>query len=178
MTMELIATQTVGSGGGNLTFSSIPQTFDHLYVEISARLTGPYTGDFIVATVNGYSNGHYSSIFRSESSSRSSSRQGNTSFWLIGQIIDGGIVANWFGTSNFYLPDYAITGNKTLSFESGSRANTTSNSVTSIGGGYLNQTGAITTLAIYGANAQMAQYSTVSLYGIKKGSGGGTPSTT
>lgn len=178
MTMELIATQTVGAGGGNITFSSIPQTFTDIFIEMSVRSGAAQNFDFGMLTINGYGNGHYTRELRVENTTRNAGSWGNTSWFIIGMFPGASQPANWFGTTTVMFPNYSITGNKTMNAESGSRANATGSSVTMISGGYQNQTAAITSLTIFAASASLAQNSTVSLYGITKGSGGGTPATT
>ena len=57
---ELIETQVLGSDVYSITFSSVPQTYKHLQIRLTARCTASgSTGDWLSIRFNGDSSGNY-----------------------------------------------------------------------------------------------------------------------
>jgi hypothetical protein len=175
MTLSLIETKTLGSTTASLVFSSIPQTFTDLLVVISARSTRTgNVGDDLTVVVNsitsGYSgrgldgNGSSISVFTDDGA-------GNK-FRFLCIISAAGSTANLFSNSTIYIPNYAGSTNKSFSFD-----NVVENDSTfgyqRFCSGLLSNTAAITQLTFDPDNGDLVAGSTISLYGITKGSSGG-----
>ncbi len=168
-TYTAIATVTVGSGGAaNIEFTSIPATYTDLVVKISARSAQAGNSNNCVVEFNGSGGTAYSVRFlygdgsAAASASRSSQAKAD-----IGFNSANSATANTFGNIELYIPNYAGSNNK--SFSSDGVAETNAASVLSgLFAGLWSNTAAITSLKIFDFDsANLAQYSTATLYGIK-----------
>lgn len=177
MTMTLIATSTVGSGGAaSIDFTSIPQTGTDLLVIHSLRSGGTWSIPSV--RMNGdttYSNYTTRTLWGSGTAAGSETNTGdNGGFGLMSISSD---TASTFGSTSVYIPNYSGTTAKSWSVD-GVREN--NSSVNGASGQYLvavrwSGTAAISSLVVWNPGAGgFAQYSTVSLYTITKGSGGAT----
>jgi hypothetical protein len=174
MTMTLISTITVGSGGASsIDFNSIPGTYTDLQVLVSARF-----GNSQVATVtwiqfNGSTSNQSSRMLNGNGSGASS----YTDTKIFGQSNGANATANTFGNTSFYIPNYAGSTNKAMSID-GVAENNASNAFQELVAGLWSNTSAITSITLkeYNGTGTFAQDSTASLYGITKGSGGATVS--
>jgi hypothetical protein len=175
MTMTLISTTTVGSGGATeITFSSIPQTYTDLYLVVSARSTGSTTNETVILKFNGVTTNQTSRSLLGDGGSASSPAYSNL---LIRDIPGASSTSNTFGSSSIYIPNYAGSTNKSVSVDHVNENNSTNAYFQDIFAGLWSSTAAITSVT-YKPNdgGNLAQYSTASLYGILKGSGGATVS--
>ena len=77
-----------------------------------------------------------------------------------------------------FIKNYTSAVNKAVSFDTSYcfAGGSSSSRGNRFAGGYWNQNTAVTKISIFGANTNFAANSTVSLYGIKTGSGGATVS--
>jgi hypothetical protein len=179
-TMTLIASSTVGAGGaGSIDFTSIPQTYTDLLVKVSGRDGRASVGGFLYVKFNNSSTGYANSIWL-----RGLGNSVNSDLDYAGTRINLNFVntgtsatASTFGNVEIYVPNYALTtANKLVSVDGVTENNATSafDIITATG---WNNTSAITQLTLYPTDAtNFAQYSSASLYGILKGSGGATVS--
>ena len=169
---DSIATTTVGVGGvSSVTFSSIPQTYTHLQIRAITRDTGGTSanggvfqvqfnsdntsGSYRTHSMIGYGNGTTSS-FTTASSNRI----------LIYGTVYSTVAANVFGANIVDILDYTNTNkNKVVRNLSGWDDNSTGESAG--GGGMWINTSAVTSVTVYMFNANLAQYSSIALYGIK-----------
>lgn len=176
MTMTLISTTTVGAGGAStISISSIPQTYTDIEIVFSGRTT--YSGattDFCRLTFNG-STSSYSGIYlRGNGSSVQTSTIQSTNIRV--DVPSSTAVSNTFGNAQFYVPNYAGSSNKSVSVDYVTEDNNSTSYLYLIAGLWSNSAG-ITSVSIDSGNgANFVQYSTMSIYGITKGSGGATPS--
>jgi len=166
MSLKLIATTTVGSGGAaNITFSSIPQTYTDLMLVVSVRQsTG---GDGYISFNSSTSNFSRRDLYATGSSAASSSASDN----YIGNIGDSTYTANTFSSNQIYIPNYAGNIAKSYSVESLNENNATV-AYMRILAGLWDNTAAITSIALSPATGNLIQHSSASLYGITKGSDG------
>lgn len=176
MSMKLISTTTVGSGGAaSVEFTSIPQTYTDLLLRISARANeGSSYGDSIIVKPNGStSNQSFTRLYGLGSGSPVSDTGSN---WrTIGASTT--LTANTFGNSDFYIFNYAGNANKSA-FSDGVSENNGTNGFLMILGYLWSDTTAITSLTITANTTYtIQQHSTFSLYGITKGSDGVTTAT-
>lgn len=164
---QLIETQTVGAGGvASITFSALPQTFTDLvvvYSGIEAGLSISFN-----SITSGYSRrylyGTGSSVASGSGSSESAFNAAFTYWGAAGELVSG----------QAYIPNYAGSTNKTISVDMITERNAT-NSMQQIFAGTLANTAAITSVTLTGLGT-IPQYSTASIYGLLKGSGGATAS--
>lgn len=172
MTMQLVSTVTVGAGGAAaIEFTSIPQTATDLVVVMSIRNGSSNTsigGRAFNVKFNSSSTSFTARYLLGNGSAASSGT--NFYFW------QGGLDDSGFGNGQIYVPNYAGSTNKSFSIDSVSETNATGAEM-NIGAYLWSNTAAITSLSIQPAiTGNVGQYSTASLYGITKGSGGATVS--
>lgn len=177
MTMTLISTTTVGSGGAaNITFSSIPQTATDLYIVVSGRSERNLAFDNIqIRPNNSTTNGSYRRLYGTGSATGSDVNSGSTI--IGGYISDASNTANTFGSVSIYIPNYAGSTYKSISSDSVSENNATA-ARQALAASLWSDTAAITSIVLLlpESGNNFAQYTTASLYGITKGSGGATVS--
>lgn len=172
--MELIQTVTVGSGGATqMEFASIPATYTDLLLVISARSGS--AGDTLWARFNNdTSNACTTRWLVGDGSSASSSNSGGNTFIRLGTITSGD-TANTFNNFQMYVPNYAGSDQKSVSVDAVNENNATT-AYQRITAGIWPVTSAITNIIISNNGASISEYSSASLYGILKGSGGATVS--
>jgi hypothetical protein len=165
-----IATQYVSASSvSTLTFSNIPQNYEHLQVRIFSRSTRGYTGNAIdgitIQSNLGYlGNSHY---LLGDGGSVSA----GTSYPLIFFPDDGGALSGNYGSGIVDILDYSNTNkNKTLRALIGFDNNSGSlNGTIAVNSGFWNSTSAITSLTFsYAYGGDIKQYSHIALYGIKR----------
>jgi len=153
---ECIAQVIVGAGGASvISFTSIPQTYTDLLINLSVRRDNAYDRRVLQMTFNGASSGY--------------SDRG----YLGGQL-GGGVnittydvpaangVANTFSSNTIYIPNYTSSSYKSVSIES------LGDQYFDMTGGLSNVTSAITTISFdTGQGGNWVQNSSAYLYGIK-----------
>lgn len=166
----LIQTVTVGAGGAaSIDFTSIPGTYTDLVLVASLReATGTqWTSNILF---NGVATNQSERYLRGNGASAISNSQS------VIQTIDNGsdATSNTFNNQIVYIPNYAGSTNKSVSSESVGETNATT-AYSRISASLWSSTAAITSITIKVSNStNFAQYSTASLYGVLKGSGGAT----
>ena len=156
-----ISTVTVGAGGAStIDFTSIPSTYTDLVILCSLRNSG--TSSDVYITLN---------------SANGSDR------WLYGYgsgvgsitnakiYVEGGIssqTASTFSNSKVYIPNYnSSTTYKSVSIETVTENNATTNVITLLNAGLYSSNTAITSLSLVNTSGTFVQYCTATLYGIK-----------
>lgn len=175
-TMTKIASIQVGAGTTyGFDFSNIPQTFTDLLVLVSARSTGNEI--YLAAALNDNGSSVYSHKYLngSGSSVASFSMSSFSYFTHFGSIASSSYTSNTFANSSIYIPNYTSASHKSISIDSVTENNATT-SYQAIIAPLFASTSPITKVYITGNSANLAQYSTATLYGILKGSGGATVS--
>jgi hypothetical protein len=163
-TYEAIATVTVGSGGAaNIEFTSIPGTYTDLAVKLSGRSTTSDADMYISYNSN---TSNYSRRVLRGNGSAASSTSGSDRY--IGTIDSSGETASTFANWEIYVPNYAGSNNKSYSIDSVYENNATQ-AFQYLVSGLWSDTSAITSIKLeFIAAGTFAQYSTATLYGIKK----------
>lgn len=166
-----IASVTVGSGGAaSIDFSSIPGTYTDLCLKVSARDARAVVASSIVLQINGStaSSGSYRRIYGDGTSAFADGDTGGTTVQS-GHSDGNNATANTFGNVEIYIPNYAGTStNKSFSSDGVAETNATTTFMSMVAGLWAN-TAAITQVTIKPATAvNFLQYSTATLYGIKK----------
>jgi len=166
-----IATTTVGSGGAsNIEFTSIPQTYTDLVIKYSLRVTASSVapdGLGIQFNNDTASNYKYLQLYGTGNSG-AGSNSGTTAFQFGGQLPGATATSSTFGNGEIYIPNYTSSTYKSASADS----------VTENNGAQANQNivanlwqsnSAITSIKLYDlGSTNFVQYSTATLYGIKK----------
>jgi hypothetical protein len=164
---QLISTQVLGSSASSVTFSSIPQTFKHLQLRMTARAaTGGYSqgnvGIKINATTSVYS---YHGLYGQGSSVNSWGYANQTNVDQLSWMPGSTATASSFGAYVMDFLDYAnTTTNKTVR-SLGGHVSSADKAIVLSSANY-RATSAITTLEIIQTDAfQYATGSRFSLYG-------------
>ena len=171
MTMELIQTTTLGTATATIEFSSIPQTFTDLFVSVSLRTNNE-------PDANGY--GLAQVAFNGLTTNRSNRRLlGSGGF--VGSFATGDLsilvsgntnTSNTFGNANIYITNYASAVAKSISIDSVTENNSTTAWLAIVAGLY-NSTAALTSISFTALSSGLfVADSSISLYGITKGSDG------
>jgi hypothetical protein len=164
MTMTLIQTVTLGTAAASIEFTSIPQTFTDLLVLSSCRTVGSFANADI-GIIRPTNN------FRHLTGNNGAVGSANiTSYVFIGATTAALATANTFGNSSCYIPNYTSSNAKVFSTD-GVSENNGAPSEARIAASLSTDTSAITSLTISSATNLVAD-STISLYGITKGSDG------
>lgn len=169
---ESIQTVTVGSGGASsVTFSSIPSTYQHLQIRGIGRtnIGGASVLDNVVLQFNGVTTTTYDVHFlngngTSAGSGNSTTRDNAIFLRATGDVATSGS----FGVAVCDILDYANTSkNKTIRSLSGYDNN--GNGELFLWSGLWRNTAAISSITIFqnGNTANLVQYSSFALYGIK-----------
>lgn len=161
-TFEKIAFTEVGAGGAaNIDFSSILTSWTDLAILVSARSTT--SGDIFNLSFNG-STSSFSGIYlyweNTTANSGSLARYG-------GRVNTSSTTASTFSNTLIYIPNYAGSTNKSYSSDSVSENNAAAAPGSLIAGLWSN-TSAINQITLTPNTGNFAQYSTATLYGIKK----------
>jgi len=170
-TMTLISSVTVGAGGASsIDFTSIPSTYTDLVVKLSARTTRSSIIDYGAMRFNSDSGSNYVAVYMYGfgTGTPTSSTNGNATQLEIPNTLDGDTAtANTFCNVEIYIPNYAGSTQKSVSFDGVSENNAT-NAITLLQAGRWTGTSAISSMTIYSANGfNFKQYSTAYLYGVK-----------
>lgn len=163
-TFTLISSVSVGAGGAaDITFSSIPSTYTDLVLCLTGRFSSG--AGFSLISLNGSSANFSNRILEGNGSAASSFVNGSTNY--AGALDGSGDTANTFSNTQYYIPNYAGSTNKSISFEAVMENNGTTAYIDA-GALLWSNTAAITSikLATHTA-ANYAQYSTAYLYGVK-----------
>jgi hypothetical protein len=171
MTMTLIETKTLGSAQAQIVFTAIPQTFDDLVVKLSLRAaTG--TGHYLDIEMD--FNGESARAYRSLYAIGTTAASGFGSFNIVAGANGNGSTANTFSNAEVYVPNYTSTAIKSLSCD-GVAENNSSQYFVAIAANSITNSTAVTEITLRDAfgSINFATGSSVSLYGIKKGSSGG-----
>ena len=167
-TMTLIASNTVGSGGvASVTFSSIPNTYTDLVLQISARTGGAgAVYDGLKITFNGNTSSYSERLLYGIGSAVASASQSgdNSTHFQYGDTNDA--TTNTFGSATIYIPNYAGSNYKSTSADSVAENNGTAN-IAALNAGLWSNSAAISSISIaINSGYNFLQYSTAYLYGI------------
>jgi len=164
-TMTLIASQTIGSGGAStFNFTSIPNTYTDLKIELSARTsaTDGSSGQSAAITFNG-SSSNYNLIYLLGIGAGVYNGTA-TNAWMY--VCPSNWTGNTFSNSTCYIPNYASSNYKSMSIES-TDENNGSNTYLDIVAALWSNTAAINQITLTAGGGNFVQYSTAYLYGIK-----------
>ena len=171
--MKLIESKTLGTAQASIEFTSIPDTFTDLIVLCSLRTTntfgvGGVTWFDVLLSVNSNTSNLSNRILAGNGASASS---GSGSGEFVLRVSDSATTANTFANSSLYFPNYAGATAKSISLDNVSETNAT-NARQEIAAGLWNDTTAISSLSFSPSSGNLAIGSTISLYGVLKGTDG------
>jgi hypothetical protein len=168
--VKLIETKTLAAAAASIEFTSIPQTFTDLVMFYSLRDTGTNSTFRVHETAisfNGLTTNFTARALRGEGSTSATF----TATRFAGWHPDAAATANTFGNSSLYIPNYSGATNKSYSIDQVTENNATL-AWMSIVAGLWSNTAAITGVTLTTQGVTLAIGSTISLYGITKGSDG------
>ena len=167
-TFEAIATVTVGSGGAaNIDFTSITSTYTDLILKMSQRGTEASVYNSLRMRFNNdTTDANYSHRYIRGSGSAASSSNSSASAY-IGEGNGANSTASTFSNFEFYIPNYAGSNKKSMSIDSVSENNGTE-AYAYFTARLWQGTAAINQITVSPVTGTFVQYSTATLYGIKK----------
>jgi hypothetical protein len=167
-----IQTVELASAQKSISFNSIPQDFTDLVIYYSLRDTGtngPYRVHETALSFNGSSSGFSSKGLGAEVPSTFSFPVTNFGGWHP----DAASTANTFGNNVLYIPNYTAATNKSYSIDQVAENNETK-TFFSIVAGLWSNTSPITSVTFTCQGTNLAAGSSISLYGVRRGSDGST----
>ena len=177
MTMTLVSTVTVGSGGAStIEFDSIPQTATDLFLVLSMRKSSGSSisfQDVVISFNNDATSANYNTRVLYGNGSTTYSANYTYAGGFISSTYPQFNTANTFNNVSVYIPNYTSSTAKSVSMDNVAENNSSTTSM-GINTGRWTGTAAITKVSLTATDIQ--QYSTASLYTITKGSGGATVS--
>lgn len=164
-----IASVTVGAGGAaDITFSSIPATYDDLILFTSLRGNAGFVYDQVRIQFNASSTNYSFRGVYGDGSAAASETGTSQASMKVALGVGAGATASTFSNDMIYIPNYRGSTNKSVSSDAAGENNAT----TIYYGLYANlwaDTSAITSIKIFPQIGTLwSQYSTATLYGIKK----------
>jgi hypothetical protein len=175
MAITKIAEVNGTGSSGSIVFTSIPQTYTDLLLVISGRTTA--TGNHVsTLQFNSNSGANYNFRFlQGTGGAASSGAATSTTSFQIGYVNDAGTTSNTFCNQSVYIPNYTSSTAKSMSVDS-VQENNGAQGLGWINAGSWSLTSAITAIDCGVSSGFWTSTSTVSLYGITKGSGGASVS--
>ena len=165
VTYKLISTVTVGSGGAaTIDFTNIPAIYDDLIVKASTRME---TGASEIRVRFNGSAVNYSTRYLQGSGSSASSGTAGTIWIYVNEDNYATYTANTFANTEIYIPNYVGNTNKSMSSDSVVENNATA-AYSQLTAGLWSDTSAINQVTLHHVSGDYDQYSSASLYGIKR----------
>lgn len=165
-TYKAIQTLTVGAGGASsITFSSIPQTYTDLVLKCSVRENGSgSTWTQFAIRPNNVNTNQTDKYLYGTGSAAGSAGGSEIESWAN----DGSSTSNTFASAEFYIPNYTSSNYKSFSTD-GVTENNSSSALATLVASLWSNTSAITSIVIVPSGSySFVQYSSFTLYGIKK----------
>ena len=171
-TYTLIASNTLSSSAASVTFSAIPNTFTDLVVRTSVRTTyNSAAGDYYawIRFNNNTSLIYTNTYMYGRAGSTASGRETETKFFDDPYTItSAGSTANTFANNELYIPNYANSFAKPVSYDIATENNSTSIGIRANAAGLFNDTTPITSITfLMPSTLEYAAGSSFFLYGIK-----------
>lgn len=174
MAMSLISTTTVGVGGAaSITLGSIPGSYTDLVLVAALRsdTARGSSGGFGTIRFNGSSSTYTRRMLYADGSSAASYTDSNATIL----VNPSDATSNTFNSVTVYIPNYAGSTAKNFMVDGMNENNSTTADHQIVAESW-SGTDAITQIVLAPGAGNFVQYSTVSLYGVLKGSGGATVS--
>jgi hypothetical protein len=163
-TMQLIAKQTVGSGGAaSVTFSNIPDSYTDLKLVVSTKNSRSDGTAF--ATVQFSFNGVTTNRSRRNLSNVSGTADSDSGSDIISVGTSSSATSNTFDNMEVYIPNYTSSNNKSMSIDSTTENNGTAVYQT-LGAGLWSSSSVINQITITPTSYNWVEFSEFWLYGI------------
>ncbi len=171
MAITKIATVNASGSSGVIDLTSIPGTFTDLMIVCSLRSSAATDGSHIQLRLNNASTGYSFKHLRGNGSAASSySESGEANINLYSTTDAGSNTSNTFSNNTIYIPNYAGSTAKSISVDSVYENNATS-AFQHLHAALWTGTAAVTSVKLTeGQNANWVSGSTVTIYGVTKGS--------
>jgi hypothetical protein len=163
-----IQTIELTSAQSTISFNSIPQDYTDLYVLISSRISEAALANATLISFNQVTSGFTSRFLEGNGASAYSA----TFDRFLGNSVGSSATANTFSNVSLYIPNYTSNANKSYSVDSVTENNGTTAYATLITGLWSN-TASISSITFTPLSSYVAGTS-ISLYGVKRGSDGST----
>jgi hypothetical protein len=161
--VQIGSTVTVGSGGAaNIEFTSIPATFTDLCVKISARTDVNGFRDLLISF-----NSNTASFTNKSLEGNGSAASSQSTARYLGTVGGTNLTSSTFINSEAYITNYAGSANKSFSADTVGETNATT-IYSTLSANLWSNSAAITAIGIAPSSGNFVQYSTATLYGIKK----------
>ena len=165
-TYTIISKSILGSSATSVDFTSIPSTYTDLKVVMSYRSDQSATNDAGYCYFNGSSSG-YSNVFLYGYGSGYGSVGSNTTGIYLCPLNAATSSANTFSNTEFYIPNYTSSNNKSVSVD-GIQEDNNGTAFIALNAGLWSNTAAINRITIYPATGpNFVSGSSFYLYGIK-----------
>lgn len=171
MAVTLIAHTEVGSGGAaNIEFTSIPGTYDDLWLTLSVRGERSLYVDYVDIRFNGTSTNYSYTELTGISADASTARAGSQAQIRAGISPGNAATASTFSNSSLYIPNYKNTSyNKQIIIDGVAENNSTTENFLSLYACLWSNTASITSIRLApSVGPNFLQYSQATLYGITK----------
>lgn len=170
-TYELIASYTATTAVSNITFTSIPATYDDLLLKVSIKVNQNfgYADNYQINF-----NGDFSTTYTMVLNYANGATAGTSFTQLAGMAyvyMPDTAATSLFTNTDFYIPSYRTTNNyKYASVDGNAPRNSTTNNILHMTTGVWPQASAINSVGIqeYANGLQLTANSSAYLYGIKK----------
>jgi hypothetical protein len=164
-TFTKIASVSVGVlGASSIDFTSIPSTYTDLVLKVSARTDSIGSGNGFAMYLNGSTSSYTRKGVYGDGALVASNSASNAAGGLINGTTE---TSNTFASTDIYIPNYAGSNNKSTSHDSVSENNATFAYI-SLNAGLWSDTSVVTSMTLTPNAGNFVQYTTATLYGIKK----------
>jgi hypothetical protein len=172
--MKLIESKTLGTAQAAIEFTSIPQTYTDLVLTISARSAASGARNDIQITINSDTGSNYSGrrLIGVDGVTQSYAASGSPFGSQMVAIVGNGATANTFANGSIYFPNYTSTTNKSFSVDMAAENNSSGDYILGITAYLYTTSSAITAIKIQPDGHNLVAGTTMSLYGVLKGSDG------
>ena len=165
-----ISTVVVGSGGASsIDFNNIPQGYTDLKIVCSTRSDSPNVYEYNAIRFNGNSSAIYTQRHVRGSGTTATSGTDTNATAIPPQMgTGGGATSNTFSNTEFYIPNYTSSNNKSVSIDSVGENNATA-AYAGLNAAIWASSNSITSATIFPLDGpNFVQHSTATLYGIRK----------
>lgn len=159
-----ISTVVVGSGGASsIEFANIPQSYTDLILKISAR--SDVNQDYGTVRINGDASTYSMRVLSANGSTASSGTRSDSI--VTAMMAPSSYTASSFSNNEFYFPNYAGSNQKSYSSDGVTETNSTTAEM-ALRAHLWATTSPITSIKYTPNSGSLVQYSTATLYGIRK----------
>lgn len=167
-TYKLISKSLLSSNAADVTFNSIPSTYDDILIIASVR--SAYSGQLIDSLrlqFNSDTGSNYSTSWLTGNGSSAAGQGFSGTNLLTGYIAATNTTANAFSNVRIYIANYAGSGTKSI-LSTAAHETKSATAYSSINASVWNSVNQITSIKCFANNANLVTNSSLYLYGIKK----------